>query len=89
MEFVCDWNPDTTVIATKKLLMKKIIIYALLVLTPLFIFGQKQTQEETPQKEQTISNMEERKWQKLLNDREINTLLLPLTKGDNNEKQPW
>lgn len=50
---------------------------------------QKQTQEETPQKEQTISNMEERKWQKLLNDREINTLLLPLTKGDNNEKQPW
>ena len=51
---------------------------------------QKQTPaSETPQKEQTISNMEERKWQKLLNDREINTLLLPLTKGDNNEKQPW
>ena len=50
---------------------------------------EKKQAQEMPQKEQAISNMEERKWQKLLNDREINTLLLPLTKGDNNEKQPW
>ena len=37
-----------------------------------------------------ISNMEERKWQKMLNKRGVNTLMIPLKKGErNNEKNPW
>ncbi len=42
------------------------------------------------QKEVPISDMEERKWQKMLNQKEINTLLLPLKKGERkNETTPW
>ena len=37
-----------------------------------------------------ISDMEERKWQKLLNQKEVNTLMLPLRKGEKkNEATPW
>ena len=37
-----------------------------------------------------ISNMEERKWQKMLNKRGVQTLMIPLNKGDkNNEENPW
>jgi len=37
-----------------------------------------------------ISNMEERKWQKMLNKRGVNTLMIPLNKGEkNNETNPW
>jgi len=39
-----------------------------------------------------ISNMEERKWQKMLNRRGVNTLMLPLNKGKGgrlNEENPW
>jgi len=37
-----------------------------------------------------ISNMEERKWQNMLNQKEINTLLLPIRKGEQkNETKPW
>ncbi len=33
--------------------------------------------------------MEERKWQKMLNNRGVNTLVLPLKKGEENEIKPW
>ncbi len=37
-----------------------------------------------------ISNMEERKWQKMLNQRGVNTLMIPLNKGKkDNEDKPW
>ena len=37
-----------------------------------------------------ISNMEERKWQKMLNQRGVKTLMIPLNKGDkHNETTPW
>ncbi len=37
-----------------------------------------------------ISNMEERKWQKMLNKRGVNTLMIPLNKGKReNEENPW
>ena len=37
-----------------------------------------------------ISNMEERKWQKMLNQRGVNTLMIPLQQGENkNESNPW
>ena len=37
-----------------------------------------------------ISNMEERKWQKMLNQRGVNTLMIPLQQGENrNETNPW
>ncbi len=42
-------------------------------------------------KQPPISNMEERKWQKMLNKRGVNTLMIPLnSKGEkNHEKNPW
>ena len=41
-------------------------------------------------KQPPISNMEERKWQKMLNNRGVNTLMLPIKKGENkNETNPW
>ena len=37
-----------------------------------------------------ISNMEERKWQKMLNQRGVNTLMIPLQQGEReNETNPW
>ena len=37
-----------------------------------------------------ISDMEERKWQKQLDQKGLNTLMLPIRKGDNkNETTPW
>ena len=47
--------------------------------------GAKQT------KQPPISNMEERKWQKMLNQRGVNTLMIPLnSKGEQrDEKNPW
>jgi hypothetical protein len=30
--------------------------------------------------------MEERKWQKMLNSKKINTLMLPIRKGEKNDK---
>ena len=37
-----------------------------------------------------ISNMEERKWQKMLNQKGVNTLMIPLNKGaKQNETNPW
>lgn len=37
-----------------------------------------------------ISNMEERKWEKMLNQRGVNTLMIPLNKGKkDNEDKPW
>jgi len=52
---------------------------------------EKQTSKQAQQKKnQPISNMEERKWQKMLNQKQINTLMLPIRKGEkNNEKTPW
>ncbi|MBU1669356.1 tetratricopeptide repeat protein [bacterium] len=45
---------------------------------------------EQNQTQVPISNMEERKWQKMLNQRGVNTLMLPLNKGEqNNETNPW
>ena len=45
-----------------------------------------QAQKNTP-----ISKMEERKWQKMLNKRGVNTLMIPLpNKGEKrNETNPW
>jgi Ca-activated chloride channel family protein len=44
-------------------------------------------QEKSKQKQQPpISNMEERKWQKMLNSKKINTLMLPIRKGEKNDK---
>ena len=42
-------------------------------------------------KKQPISNMEERKWQKMLNQRGVRTLMLPLnSKGEKqDETKPW
>ncbi|MEA3314427.1 MAG: tetratricopeptide repeat protein [Campylobacterota bacterium] len=41
-------------------------------------------------KEMPISDMEERKWQNSLNNRGVNTLMLPIGKGENdNETKPW
>lgn len=46
---------------------------------------------EQNQTQPPISNMEERKWQKMLNQRGVNTLMLPLNnKGEqHNETNPW
>ena len=45
---------------------------------------------EQNQTQPPISNMEERKWQKMLNQRGVNTLMIPLNKGDKqNETNPW
>ncbi len=52
----------------------------------------KQPQESNQTKAQPpISNMEERKWQKMLNQKGVNTLMLPLNnKGENSDKKnPW
>jgi len=51
----------------------------------------KQSQMNEQNKTQApISNMEERKWQKMLNKRGVNTLMIPLNKGEkNNETNPW
>ena len=55
--------------------------------------AQKQKQKKAKKSKKNnppISNMEERKWQKMLNKKEINTLLLPIRKGDKqNETKPW
>jgi len=46
---------------------------------------QKKKEPEPP-----ISNMEERKWQKMLNQRGVNTLMIPLNKGEKkNDANPW
>jgi len=52
---------------------------------------EKKNMTQKKKKVQPISNMEERKYKKMLNQRGINTLMLPLsTKGDKrNEKNPW
>lgn len=46
---------------------------------------------EANQTKAPISNMEERKWQKMLNKRGVNTLMLPLSRGGkkNEEENPW
>ena len=45
---------------------------------------------EQNQTQPPISNMEERKWQKMLNKRGVNTLMIPLNKGDRkNETNLW
>jgi len=51
----------------------------------------KQEQSNEQNKTQMpISNMEERKWQKMLNQRGVNTLMIPLNKGKkDNESNPW
>jgi len=51
----------------------------------------KSQKQAMKKKAQPISDMEERKYRKMLNKRGINTLLLPLsTKGDKrHEKNPW
>jgi len=48
-------------------------------------------QNKNPKAKKSLSNMEERKWQKMLNQRGINTLMLPLnSKGDTqHETNPW
>ncbi len=53
--------------------------------------NEKQKQMQKKKKVQPISDMEERKYKKMLNQRGINTLLLPLsTKGEKrNEENPW
>jgi Ca-activated chloride channel family protein len=55
--------------------------------------NQKQAKKQAMKKKkaQPISDMEERKYKKMLNKRGINTLMLPLsTKGDKeHEKHPW
>ena len=52
---------------------------------------EKKNMTQKKKKVQPISNMEERKYKKMLNQRGINTLMLPLsTKGEKrNEKNPW
>ena len=51
----------------------------------------KQSQMNEQNKTQApISNMEERKWQKMLNQRGVNTLMIPLNKGKkDNETNLW
>ncbi len=52
----------------------------------------KNKMKENNKTQPPISNMEERKWQKMLNSRGVNTLMLPLSrgKGDNrDEENPW
>jgi Ca-activated chloride channel family protein len=51
----------------------------------------KEKQAKNKKKVQPISDMEERKYKKILNKRGINTLMLPLsTKGEKqNEQNPW
>ncbi len=51
----------------------------------------KKTRAQNKKKVQPISDMEERKYKKMLNQRGINTLMLPLsTKGEKrNEENPW
>ncbi len=45
---------------------------------------------EQNQTQPPISNMEERKWQKMLNQRGVNTLMIPLNKGKkDNETNLW
>jgi Ca-activated chloride channel family protein len=40
--------------------------------------------------QQPISNMDERKFKKMLNQRGVNTLMIPLNKGKKeNETTPW
>ena len=55
--------------------------------------GQKEQKtkiEKPTQKQPPISNMEERKWHKMLESRGINTLMLPIKKGGNDDKtKPW
>jgi Ca-activated chloride channel family protein len=49
-----------------------------------------QQMNEQNKTEVPISNMEERKWQKMLNQRGVNTLMIPLNKGKKeNETNPW
>lgn len=52
---------------------------------------EKKNMTQKKKKVQPISNMEERKYKKMLNQRGINTLMLPLsTKGEKrDEKNPW
>ncbi len=51
---------------------------------------QKDNMKENNKTQPPISNMEERKWQKMLNSRGVNTLMLPLRRGDKrDEKNPW
>ena len=49
---------------------------------------EQKNQEE--KKQPPISNMEERKWQKMLDQRGVNTLMIPLNKGEKkNDANPW
>ncbi len=55
-----------------------------------------QTQDNNNTKEQNIKNtdlshLEEKRWTKMLNNRELNTLMIPLkNKGKKNENiKPW
>ena len=51
---------------------------------------EQQKQKAQNQKKQPISNMEERKWQKMLNQRGVRTLMLPIKKGEKNDNsKPW
>jgi Ca-activated chloride channel family protein len=45
--------------------------------------------DKKDKKQPPISNMEERKWQKKLNQRGVNTLMLPIRKGENKDEKPW
>jgi len=52
--------------------------------------NEKKSSAQQKQKNPPISNMEERKWQKMLNQKEINTLMLSIRKGEQkNETKPW
>ncbi len=53
---------------------------------------QKAKMQENNKTQPPISNMEERKWQKMLNSRGVNTLMLPLSRGKGDkryEKNHW
>ena len=53
---------------------------------------QKVKMQENNKTQPPISNMEERKWQKMLNSRGVNTLMLPLSRGKGDkrdEENPW
>ena len=51
---------------------------------------EKPKMNEQNQTQPPISNMEERKWQKMLNQRGVQTLMIPLNKGKKeNETTPW
>ena len=50
----------------------------------------KKEEQNKKESEAPISNMEERKWQKMLNQRGVNTLMIPLNKGEKkNDTNPW